>query len=129
VDDCSQVAGGCSNGLDLVQVSGRLTRQGKPVPSTLVTFHADDGQRGAKGKTDDEGRFTLKYSRQQSGIVPGKYTVVLSYVTSNEEELGQAPPRASKELREVISRYGDPKTSKLHYEITGSGQFVEINLD
>jgi hypothetical protein len=120
---------GCSNGLNLVSVSGRVTYQGKPVPSTLVTFHADDGSRGAKGVTDDEGNFKLRYSRQQSGIVPGSYTVVLSYVTSNEEETGVAPPKASKELREIISRYADPKKSKLHYEVTSSGQFIEVRLE
>jgi len=45
-----------------------------------------------------------------------------------EEELHNIPPKASKELKEVINKYGDPKTSGLEYEIKKNGQFIEIDL-
>ena len=120
---------GCGN-QGLVNASGRLTYQGKPVPSTLVTFWPEEeGKRASTGVTDDDGNFTLSYSRQEPGVLVGRHTVFLAYHVSMEEELGKVPPKASKELKAVIAKYGDVKTSPLRYEITKNGQFIEINLE
>jgi hypothetical protein len=112
-----------------VQVSGRVTYKGEPVPSTQVTFLPDNGSRPSKGLTDDNGNFTLRYSRTQAGATRGPCTVLLTYVVSAEEELGQIRPKASKEMKTVIARYGDPGKSPLHYEIGKSGQVIDINLE
>ena len=122
------LAAGCG-GSRLVKVSGRLTHKGQPVPSTQVTFAPDDGSRMSKGLTDDNGNFTMRYSRTEAGVARGKCTVYLEYVVGNEEYLHEAPPKASPELKKVIEKYKDPKTSGLHYEITRNGQFVEIDLE
>jgi hypothetical protein len=119
---------GCG-GPRFVEVTGRVTHKGQPVPSTQVKFVPDNGERPSTGLTDDEGNFRLRYSRNQSGAPTGAYAVFLSYVPSNEEENHQIPPKANKELKAVIAKYGDVKTSGLHYEITKDGQYVEINLD
>jgi hypothetical protein len=119
---------GCG-GPRFIKVTGRVTHKGQPVPSTQVRFLPDDGSRPANGLTDDDGNFTLRYSRTQEGATPGSYTVFLTYVPSNEEENHQIPPKASKELKAVITKYGDPKTSKLHYELTKEDQHVEIDLE
>jgi len=120
---------GCGNN-GLVNASGRLTYQGKPVPSTLVTFWPEEeGKWASVGVTDDEGNFTLSYSRQEPGVLVGRHIVFLKYDVSMEEELGKIPPKASKELKAVIAKYGDMKTSPLRYEITKNGQFIEIKLD
>ena len=122
-------AAGCG-GSGLVNASGRLTYKGQPVPSTLVTFWpAEEGKRASTGVTDDDGNFTLSYSRQEPGVLVGRHTVFLAYHVSIEEELGKVPPKASKELKAVIAKYGDPKTSNLHYEIKENGQRIEINLE
>ena len=118
---------GC--GSELVSASGRLTYNGQPVPSTLVMFQPDDGSRRSTGVTDDDGRFSLRYSRTQTGVKRGPHTVVLKYEVSGDEELGRKKSKASKELKEVIKRYADPKKSKLHYDVTENGQFFEIKLE
>jgi hypothetical protein len=118
---------GC-NRSGLVNASGKLTYKGQRVPSTLVTFLPEDGSRRSTGVTDDEGNFKLRYSRTQDGVKLGRHTVVLRYEVSAEEELGKIKPKASKELKAVIARFGDLKKSPLHYEVTTSGQVIEIKL-
>ena len=121
-------ASGC--GGPLVKVTGRLMYKGQPVPSTTVTFHPDEeGKRASQGITDDEGHFTLTNSKSDMGALRGKHTVTLRYHLSADEEMGKTKPKASKELKEIIKKYGDLKTSPLHYEVTHNGQVVEINLD
>jgi hypothetical protein len=122
-------AAGC-NRSGLVKATGRLTYRGRPVPSTYLTFHPDDKhKRPSHALTDDDGRFTVTNSRSDVGLFPGRHTVSLRYFPSNEEELGQAPPKAPKDLKAVLARYGDPDKSPLHVEVTRSGQFLEINLE
>jgi hypothetical protein len=120
---------GCGRS-DLVSATGRLTYKGQPVPSTYVKFWPEEeGKRASTGLTDDDGNFTLRYSRQEDGVLRGKHTVFLTYYVSAEEELREVPPKASKELKAVIAKYGDLKTSPLKYEITENGQHIEIDLE
>jgi hypothetical protein len=80
------------------------------------------------GITDDDGKFRLSYSRAQSGATPGPHTVRLSYVVGADEERGRVPPKASKEVKEVILRYGDPQKSPLHYDVNKNGEVFNIEL-
>jgi hypothetical protein len=112
----------------LVSASGRLTYKSQPVPSTRVIFQPEDGSRRSTGLTDDDGHFTLRFSRTETGVKPGRHTVFLRYEVSAEEELRKIPPKASKELRAVIARYGDPKQSTLRFEVTDSGQVFDVQL-
>jgi hypothetical protein len=112
----------------LVTATGRVTYKGQPVPSTRVVFMPDDGGRRSTGTTDDDGKFELKFSRTAVGVMRGSHAVFLTYEVSAEEETHQIPPKASKELKAVIAKYGDPKTSGLHFEVTKNGEFFDIQL-
>jgi hypothetical protein len=126
----SLLAGAGCNRSGLLQVKGRLTYKGKGVPSTLVTFQPDDDSRPSKCVTDDDGNFTLRYSRTEAGVTPGRHTVYLSYVVSADEELKKTSgPRVPREVQAVIARYKDPKTSTLHYEVKENGQFIEVDIE
>jgi hypothetical protein len=118
---------GCNN-TGRVSATGRLTHNGQPVPSTRVYFQPQDGSRRSTGLTDDNGNFTLQFSRTESGVKLGKHTVYVKYEVSADEETHKIEPKASKELKAVIARYGDPKSSPLHYEVTESGQHFDIPL-
>jgi hypothetical protein len=119
---------GCRS--ELVDASGKLTYKGKPVPSVLVMFQPEDGSRRSTGVTDDDGRFSLRFSRTQTGVKRGRHTIVLKYEVSAEEELGKKKSPLSKELKAIIpSKYGDPKKSPLHREVTENGQFFDIDLE
>ena len=118
---------GC-NSSGLVEVTGRLTHNGRAVPSTRVYFQPDDGSRRSTGLTDDDGNFSLRFSSQQSGVKPGPHTVYVKYEVSADEETHQIQPKADKQLRAVIGRYSDPKNSALHYEVSRNGQHFNIEL-
>jgi hypothetical protein len=114
---------GCSRS-PLVQAKGRLTYKGKPVPSTYVIFHpVEEGKRESHGLTDDDGNFVLTFSRTEEGVYPGKHVVHLRYNVSAEEELGEAPPKANKALKAVISKFGVNEKSPLTYEVKGGENF------
>jgi hypothetical protein len=120
---------GCG-GSGLVKVTGQLTYKGQPVPSTWVIFHPDgEGKRSSRGLTDDAGNFKLSNSQSEMGAGLGHYTVTLKYHVSAAEETKGTSPKANKDLREVIAKYGNIETSKLKYEITHGGQNIEIKLD
>jgi len=121
--------GGCGSGSGLVNVQGRLTYKGQPVPSTYVLFCPEDGKRASRGMTDDDGSFTLANSRDDMGVFIGRHTVVLKYKVGAEEETHQTGPKASKELRDIIAKYADQKTSTLKYEVKHGGQTIDINLE
>jgi hypothetical protein len=120
--------GGC-NRSGLANATGRLTYKGQPVPSTYVVFQPEDTtKRASHGLTDDDGRFTLTNSKSLTGVYLGPNTVSLRYHLTADEEMGKMPPKASKELKAVIARYADSKTSKLHYEVKKDGDFFDIQL-
>jgi hypothetical protein len=118
---------GC--GSPLVSATGKLTYKGQPVPSTRVTFYPDDDSRPSHGVTDDNGNFTLKYSRTEVGVTRGPKTIFLKYDVSPEEELHKTQPKASRELQAILAKYGDPKTSNLHYVVQRNGQHFAIDLE
>jgi hypothetical protein len=120
-------ASGCGSGSNLFKVSGRLTYHGQPVSSTQVTFVPEDGSRASSAVTDGDGKFTLKASRTETGVIPGPHTVYLRYKPSPQEELGEVSPKASPELRNVLAKFKDQST--LHFQVNKDGQFIEIPLE
>ena len=120
---------GC-NRSGLVSATGRLTYKGQPIPSTYVVFQPEDAtKRPSHGLTDDDGRFTLTNSKSLTGVYLGPNTGSLRYHLTADEEMGKTPPKASKELKSVIAKYGESKTSKLHFEVKKDGDFFDIVLE
>lgn len=84
-------ATGCSGGI--VPVSGVVTLDGKPVEGASVNFTPEKpesaGAGGAYGKTDSQGRYSLKtVIGDKPGTVAGKYkvTISLSRATPNNPD-------------------------------------------
>lgn len=74
---------GCGgDGLRRVSVQGKVTAKGSvPVANATVSFKPHEGTKGEGGigTTNAEGAFTLTGSRRgASGVVPGKYKVIVS---------------------------------------------------
>jgi hypothetical protein len=112
-----------------VQVQGRVTRGGKPVPGILVQFHPADG-RPSWGKSDAEGKFELNYSKQYEGARLGKHRVFVAYDNTPEtpyNESGRQQLNADQQA--VIKKYGQLETTPLEVDLQEDGQVVEIQLD
>ena len=72
---------GCGGGAQYVAVSGVVKLDGKPHRNAMVMFQPmastenPNPGRGSSGRTDDNGRFTLKTFEGQRGAVIGKHRV------------------------------------------------------
>ena len=87
---------GCdSGGPKIVNVSGTLTRNGKPVPNLEVYFMPTHG-RNSVGMADNQGRFSLRYTADQDGAVVGTHTV---FVVFNPPRSGAERVAAPEELQ------------------------------
>ncbi len=67
-------AGTDYSGLGLVDVTGKVTLDGAPLPGVTVRFEGPPN-RFADGKTDAEGNFRLMYDSNQAGCLPGEKKV------------------------------------------------------
>lgn len=86
-------AAGCGGGTDPVLVEGVVTLDGKPVDGVTVMFRPEVG-RPSVGKTDADGRYTLRYTSERAGAVPGKHVVSISLLgdeSGSDESNGRRP--------------------------------------
>ncbi|MCA9157827.1 MAG: carboxypeptidase regulatory-like domain-containing protein [Pirellulaceae bacterium] len=70
---------GCPETSKLVQVTGKITVDGKPANGASVLFFPEgSGGEVAAGSADANGQFTL-VSNMEPGIAPGKYKVTVTW--------------------------------------------------
>jgi hypothetical protein len=89
-------AAGCGKKANIVPVSGRVTVDGQPLADVAINFGpltgGLDGAYASYGKTDADGRYTLKLvDNGQGGAMVGKSRVTLNESTSGGESDGAAP--------------------------------------
>ena len=86
---------GCGNDRRSASVSGAVTNGGQPVVDVIVRFQpigSGDAKQleagmGSYGKTDSSGRFTMRFSDDDSkGAMIGDHTVTIDELTPPEEE-------------------------------------------
>lgn len=70
---------GCGDGMGLTNVSGVVTLDGKPVPDATVTFipKGETESSPSYGTTDAGGYYSLMFSRDREGVMPGTYDVTI----------------------------------------------------
>lgn len=132
-------SGGCgraANRPKTVKVTGVVLYNGQPVEGALVMLVATDPNgRGAVGKTDAQGKFTLTTFDPNDGAIPGIYNVAISKTIlegepppENPQNTGGMEPdkRVSKDL--LPTRYKVAATSGLKAEIKEPGP-VELKFE
>jgi len=89
--------------LNLVEVGGVVTLDGRPLPKATIIFEADD-RTFSLGKTDAAGRYQLWYNSEKSGVSPGRKIVRISTwpgaftEAAAPTEEARAAPGSSQEL-------------------------------
>ncbi len=124
-------ATGCNeSGPSVVPVTGKVTRNGEPVPNIWVTFTPSNG-RPSTGIADAEGNYRLTYNRQKKGALVGEHTVsVLFRASSMQEE--QAMARGKKihpDQDEIAQKYGPGGTEQLKITVGPSASEIDLALD
>jgi hypothetical protein len=89
------VIAGCSgaegdNQVDVYEVTGTVTLDGKPLADALVTFSPKAGQPVATGQTDSSGKYTLQTYEAGDGAAAGEY-VALVYKNEADASAASGP--------------------------------------
>lgn len=118
---------------ELVPVSGTVTRSGQPVPNAVVTFQPTKG-RNSIGYTDEEGHYTLQFTRELDGACVGKHRVMITFEgrpqTPEAEQavvLGLPLPKHPEQTA-ISKKYG-PEKSTLEVEVNASTPVIDLKLD
>jgi hypothetical protein len=123
---------GCSSDEpEIVEVSGTVTRGGKPVPGLIVHFQPEGG-RPSWGETDKQGRFELDYDPEHRGARVGKHKVFFELGSGGgggPAEPGASAVASSTEQREIIKKYGSRDASPLTVDVAEAGQVIELKVD
>ena len=82
---------GCGGSIDVADVSGIVTLDGKPLDNAIVTFSPEDGGPSGIGRTDEKGYYEL-YRRGQPGAPIGTHKVMVTSVQQNTESAPSTPP-------------------------------------
>ena len=86
---------GCTPSIKSVPVSGRVTLNGQPLADVALNFSpvtGGDNAFAAYGKTDQDGRYTLRLvENNQPGATAGKNRVTLNESTGAPESDGGGP--------------------------------------
>ncbi len=108
---------GPGSGPSLVNVNGTLSHQGQPLPGVLVQFIPEAG-RASQAVTDADGGFTLQYSADRQGAIPGQHRVIVMQMDDETELPGTLN----------LEQYGDLETTPLLLEVDGN-TVLDIDLD
>jgi hypothetical protein len=122
---------GCSDGgKKVVRVTGKVTRNGQPVPNVALTFTPAKG-RPSWGMADDQGNFKLQYSIDQDGAEVDTHAVTVEFPpvsVQEEDDFARGKKKISGDRKAILQKYGDATKPALTMEIKSSGP-IEVKLD
>ena len=112
---------GCGGGPSLVEVTGKVSYHGKPVPKANVVFQPEEGP-PAMGVSDEEGKFSLA-TRGRPGVAAGLATVAITALQEVKSiPPGDQYPEGLSVTRSLIpAKYALVASSPLEVEVATSG--------
>ena len=123
---------GCSqSGPDVVPVTGKVTRGGKPVAKLFVNFQPDDG-RPSWATSDENGDFELEYDATTKGARVGDHTVTfMRRPVSIDEEMKMQKGRVKlhPDMQQILDKYGPQGKEPLRITVKAGQDPLEIKLD
>ena len=124
------VHSGCgyrSSDIDLADVSGTVTLDGKPLANVLLTFVPDTG-RSSFGTTDAAGFYQLKYTGDTDGAVLGEHKVVIESLAAVDG--GFSDPsieHSNADSKELVPRKYNAR-STLKREVASGSNTIDFEL-
>lgn len=131
---------GCSGGgsdykvPELLEVSGTVTLDSKPLTNATVIFSPQSGTQGngAMGVTDDSGKYSLRHKSSKPGIEPGKYYVTFSkWALPDGSPIPEGKTAADVEAKEIIPEKFRTVTElgpKNIAEVKANGEMIDFQL-
>jgi hypothetical protein len=83
---------GCNNGPNTASVSGVVTIDGQPVKDVHLKFSPKSGERPSVGYTNERGEYTLFFTQDKKGCIPGEHVVTINAYRNPEDESSQYLP-------------------------------------
>jgi hypothetical protein len=87
------ISAGCSSsGPDLADVTGTITLDSEPLVGCTVTFRPKDESgklTSAYGGTNSQGVYSLQFTRDKSGVMPGEYFVDIETQKLTKRDLAE----------------------------------------
>jgi len=102
-----------------------VTLDGETVEGATVRFYPTNG-RGSSGKTDENGYYTLRYTRSESGAVIGEHKVTVS----TEVQAGGYGDNDVVEARaeSIPKKYLDRKKTELIKTVERGSNTIDLEL-
>jgi hypothetical protein len=114
---------GC-NANKRLTITGTVTYKGKPLPSGIVRFYSGR-DRMSMATVEADGTFAV------TDVPPGpvKVTVEPDPQASKHRSMGGGANEPAPKPVAIPSKYADPTTSGLEYNITGGSNKLEVKLE
>lgn len=120
--------------LGLVDVSGVLSYDGRPLPNVELRLETPEDLTYSYGVTDASGRYRLNFDSRTHGIIPGRKRVVVGRPSKSESEmsgegdapLGESTSANATDSLEFPACYGSD--SKKHVEVLPTTRTLDIEL-
>jgi hypothetical protein len=115
---------GCNRGPQIAPVSGRVTLDGKPLAAAEVKFEPQSG-RASHGRTNENGEYQMRYTRDQMGALVGEHTVRILSATELTLPNGKfelrpqmVPPRYNTQT-ELHSQVKAGQNNRFDFDLSG----------
>ncbi len=115
---------GCQKGDGGVKVSGRILRDGQPLPKAQVVFQSvgsdgmPDPNKEAGGETDENGKYSLKRSQSKDdGVIPGDYRVEIHSLERSATGIRELVPSQYNKASTIKFTVPPGGTSEAHFDL------------
>ena len=119
---CLIIISGCGNDLNLGEVSGKVTLDGKPVPNAFITFEPQFKGRPATAKSDENGEYELRFNPSSWGALVGEHHVRISTEdrTPDDKVIPELIPKAYRSTNGFIPVKVDSGSNVIDLELKSS---------